>query len=83
MMRAFQILAAILILGLVGLVAVGYSMNEPRPEGVPGPAADALARSMEAAVRKDAWDRTGPDGRRSLVVLRAAPLRLGPGSRLG
>jgi hypothetical protein len=59
MMRAFKILAAILILGLVTLVAVGYSANDPRPVGQPGPEADALARSMEAAVRKDAWDRTG------------------------
>jgi hypothetical protein len=59
MMRAFKILAAILILGLLGLAVLGYSFNEPRPEGQPGPEADALARSMEAAVDKDAWDRTG------------------------
>ncbi len=59
MMRAFKILAAILILGLVALVAVGYSLNDPRPEGQLGPEADALARSMQAAVNKDAWDRTG------------------------
>jgi len=59
MMRAFKILAAILILGLLGLAALGYSLNEPRPEGEPGPEADALARSMEAAVDKEAWDRTG------------------------
>ena len=58
-MRAFKILAVLLILGLLGLVVVGYSLNEPRPEGEPGPAADALARSMEAAVDKEAWDRTG------------------------
>ncbi len=59
MMRAFKILAAILILGILGLVVLGYSLNEPRPEGQPGPEADALARSMEAAVNKEAWDRTG------------------------
>lgn len=59
MMRAFKILAAILILGLVGVVALGYSLNEPRPEGQPGPEADALARTMESAVNKEAWDRTG------------------------
>jgi hypothetical protein len=59
MMRAFKILAAILILGLLGLLVVGYSLNEPRPQGKSGPAADALARSMEAAVDKEAWDRTG------------------------
>ena len=38
---------------------MGYSLNDPRPEGQPGPEADALARSMEAAVDKEAWDRTG------------------------
>jgi hypothetical protein len=59
MMRAFQILAAILVLGLLGLVVAGYSLNDPRPTGLPGPEADALARSLEAAVRKEAWDKTG------------------------
>jgi hypothetical protein len=59
MMRAFQILAAILLLGLLGVVLVMYSMSEERPEGKPGAEADALARSMEAAVNKEAWDRTG------------------------
>jgi len=59
MMRAFKILAAILLLGLAGLVAYGYSLNDPRPEGQTGPEADQLARSMEAAVNKEAWDRTG------------------------
>ena len=59
MMRAFTILAAILILGLAALVAVGYSLNDPRPEGEPGAEADALARTMEAAVHKEDWDRTG------------------------
>jgi len=59
MMRAFKILALVLALGLAALVAVGYALNEPRPDGKPGPAADALARSMEVAVHKEAWDRTG------------------------
>jgi hypothetical protein len=59
MMRAFKVLAAILILGLLGLAVLGYSLNERRPEGQPGPEADTLARSMEAAVDKEAWDRTG------------------------
>lgn len=58
-MRAFKILAAFLILALLGLLVLGYSLNDPRPEGQPGPEADALARSMEAAVNKEAWDRTG------------------------
>ena len=59
MMRAFKILAAILVLGLLGLVVLGYSLHDPRPDGQPGPEADALARSMESAVNKEAWDRTG------------------------
>ena len=59
MMRAFQILGAVLILGILAVVMVVYSMNEPRPEGRTGPEADTLARSMEAAVNKEAWDRTG------------------------
>lgn len=59
MMRAFQILAVILLLGVLGVVVVMYTMSEDRPEGRPGPEADALARSMEAAVNKEAWDRTG------------------------
>lgn len=58
MMRAFKILAAILVLAILGLMVFAYSLHEPRPEGQPGPEADALARSMEAAVHKDAWDRT-------------------------
>ncbi len=59
MMRAFQILGVILILGILAVAAAIYSMNEPRPEGTPGPEADALAHAMEAAVNKEAWDRTG------------------------
>jgi hypothetical protein len=58
-MRAFQILGAILILGIVAVMVTVYAMNDPRPEGAPGPEADALARSMEASVDKEAWDRTG------------------------
>lgn len=59
MMRAFKILLVILVLGIAAVVAVGYWLNEPRPEGQPGAEADAIARSMEAAVHKDAWNRTG------------------------
>lgn len=59
MMRAFQILGAILVLGIVAVTVVVYSMDDPRPEGIRGPEADALARSMEAAVNKEAWERTG------------------------
>jgi hypothetical protein len=41
---------------LVGAVVL---WSKPRPDGEAGPAADALARSIEAAVGKDAWERTG------------------------
>ena len=59
MMRAFQILAAALVLGIVAVVIFAYSASDPRPVGRPGPKADALARAFEAAVDKEAWDRTG------------------------
>jgi hypothetical protein len=59
MMRAFQILGGILILGIVAVAVAIYSMNDPRPEGSPGQEADALARSMETAVNAEAWSRTG------------------------
>ena len=58
-MRFLKILAAILLLGVVALMGIAYLLSEPRPEGEVGPAADALARKMETAVNKDAWDRTG------------------------
>lgn len=58
MLRAFKILGAILILGVLALAAVAYFAHEPRPRGKPGLQADALARSMETAVRKDDWDQT-------------------------
>lgn len=38
--------------------ALVLMLRHPRPTGQPGPAADALARAVEQAVRKDAWDRT-------------------------
>lgn len=59
MMRAFQILAAVLILGILAVAVFVYSMSEPRPEGRAGPEADALARSMQAAVNEEAWEETG------------------------
>ena len=59
MMRAFQILGAVLVVGILAVAVAVYSIDEPRPEGTPGPEADALAHSMEAAVDKEAWDRTG------------------------
>ncbi len=58
-MRIFKILAAVLLVGLVVVIGAAYFMSEPRPEGQPAPEADELARKMERAVNKEAWDRTG------------------------
>jgi len=58
-MRVLKVLAAVLLAGLVVLIGAFYFMSEPRPEGQPSPEADALARKMEQAVHKEAWDRTG------------------------
>ncbi len=58
-MRFLKILAAILFVTLIGLMGAAYFMSEPRPEGTSGEEADALARKMEAAVHKEAWDQTG------------------------
>lgn len=44
---------------IVLLVAVGWWLNEPRPEGESGQTADTLAREMMAAVNAEAWDSTG------------------------
>lgn len=41
--------------GLAGLV---MGLSKPRPGALGGPAADELARRIERAVDKDAWDRT-------------------------
>ena len=52
------------ILGiLVGVIVLGigilfFSMNEKEPTGATGPAADDLAKAMERAINKVAWDST-------------------------
>lgn len=58
-MRFLKVLAAVLFGAVIVLMAVAYFVSDPRPEGAPGPRADALASKMEAAVHKDAWDATG------------------------
>ena len=51
---------AIVLLVLVGgLIVTGWILSEPRPRGVPGPEADALATRMEEAPNVRAWERTG------------------------
>lgn len=48
---------------LLLLVVAGFGacalLSKPRPDGETGPRADALARSIETAVNKEAWARTG------------------------
>lgn len=58
-MRFLKILAAVLFGAVIVLMGVAWYVSDPRPEGVAGPAADALATKMENAVHKDAWERTG------------------------
>jgi uncharacterized membrane protein len=48
---------AVFLVGALGLAVV--VLSKPRPRGETGPQADALARSIEKAVDKDAWERTG------------------------
>lgn len=43
---------------LLALVAIGLILHEPRPEGKPGPAAEALADKMLDAINAEAWDTT-------------------------
>lgn len=41
------------------IVAAGAALASPRPEGVVGPEAEALADRVEAAIDAEAWARTG------------------------
>lgn len=47
----------LLLLFVVGFAACAL-LSKPRPDGETGPRADALARSIETAVNKEAWART-------------------------
>jgi hypothetical protein len=49
--------AAIVVIGALG-VACGLVLHEPMPAGEPGPAADALARKLEAWSNPNAWAET-------------------------
>ncbi len=51
----------LVIAGVLGafILSCMLLLRHPRPDGQSGPAADALAHSIEQAVHKDAWDRTG------------------------
>lgn len=60
MLKRILLYTGIALAGLA-LIIVGalWAMNEIRPEGRPGPAADALARKMEQSLNVAAWDSTG------------------------
>ncbi len=62
MSRARKILiglAAVFGVLVLAVVLAGVIASEPRPTGEPGPAADALAREIQASVALDAWEKTG------------------------
>lgn len=60
MRRRLLLALATLLLGLLVLVPLSaWALSRPRPEGTPGPEADALAHRVEAAVGKAAWDQLG------------------------
>lgn len=49
-----------LVVLVVVVIAGGlWVANKGLPQGKPGPEADALARKIEHAIRKDAWDKIG------------------------
>lgn len=80
--RRLRILAGVLVALVLLVLGLGLVLDEPRPVGVPGPEAEALAQRMERAARIDAWERTGAvafefgghrylwDRRRELVEVR-------------
>ncbi|GJM32027.1 MAG: hypothetical protein DHS20C18_10280 [Saprospiraceae bacterium] len=51
----------LIVLGILvlGLVAAGWMLNKPIPEGKPGPEAEVLAQKMLNAIQKEEWDSTG------------------------
>lgn len=52
-------LGALLLLLALLFAALYFTQRRPLPRGVEGPAAESLARRMNAAVNSDAWARTG------------------------
>lgn len=52
-------LGALLLLLVISSIGACALFSKPRPDGETGPRADALARSIETAVNKEAWARTG------------------------
>jgi hypothetical protein len=79
------LLLALLLLGLLG---AAWALDQPRPVGTPGPAAEALAQRMVAAVQGERWEQTGAvewtmlgnrhlwDRQRGFVQVRRGDLRV-------
>ena len=57
--RSLQAAAVLLFLLLCGGALSACILSHPLPIGAPGPAADALAHSIEQAVNLPAWQQTG------------------------
>lgn len=57
--RILLTLAGHFVALLVLLPLSAWALSRPRPQGVAGPEADALARKVEVAVGKAAWDQLG------------------------
>ncbi len=58
-MKKFLKILGFIVLGIVLILAILYFIfNESRPDGVEGEKAEALAKKIEAAVDKAAWDTT-------------------------
>ena len=58
MKKALRVVS-IIFLSLILVLFIGYiSLNESIPEGTPSPEADELARKVEQAMNKAAWDIT-------------------------
>lgn len=47
------------LLLVLAIVLAATALADPRPEGTPGPEAEALADAMTAAINQEAWDATG------------------------
>jgi hypothetical protein len=57
--RLLRAALGLVLLAIVGLATAVLVLRHPRPEGTPGPAADALAHAIEAAADTAAFGRVG------------------------
>ena len=57
--RLFLLGFVLILLIVIGLFITIKTTSEPRPEGQPGPQADALAEAMMQAIGHENWEQTG------------------------